>query len=104
LLEGEILVTDLTNPDWDPIMKKAAAIITNKGGRTSHAAIVARELGVVVVGCGDATKLINKQITVSCAEGKDGNIYKDKLKWEVTEQDFSHYPCRTPTQCSFRRS
>jgi pyruvate,water dikinase len=61
LLEGEILVTDLTNPDWDPIMKKAAAIITNKGGRTSHAAIVARELGVVaVVGCGDATKLIKK--------------------------------------------
>jgi pyruvate,water dikinase len=92
LLEGEILVTDLTNPDWDPIMKKAAAIITNKGGRTSHAAIVARELGVVaVVGCGDATKLIKngQQITVSCAEGKDGNIYKDKLKWEVTEQDFS---------------
>ncbi|MFT5715074.1 MAG: pyruvate,water dikinase [Flavobacterium sp.] len=92
LLEGEILVTDLTNPDWDPIMKKAAAIITNKGGRTSHAAIVARELGVVaVVGCGDATKLIKngQQITVSCAEGKDGNIYEGELKWEVTEQDFS---------------
>lgn len=92
LLEGEILVTDLTNPDWDPIMKKAAAIITNKGGRTSHAAIVARELGVVaVVGCGDATTLIKngQQITVSCAEGKDGNIYEDELKWEVTEQDFS---------------
>ena len=92
LLEEEILVTDLTNPDWDPIMKKAAAIITNKGGRTSHAAIVARELGVVaVVGCGDATKLIKngQQITVSCAEGKDGNIYEGELKWEVTEQDFS---------------
>jgi pyruvate,water dikinase len=92
LLKGEILVTDLTNPDWDPIMKKAAAIITNKGGRTSHAAIVARELGVVaVVGCGDATKLIKngQQITVSCAEGKDGNIYEGELKWEVTEQDFS---------------
>jgi pyruvate,water dikinase len=73
LLEGKF-VTDLTNPDWDPIMKKAAAIITNKGGRTSHAAIVARELGVVaVVGCGDATKLIKngQQITVSsCAEGR----------------------------------
>jgi pyruvate,water dikinase len=92
LLEGEILVTDLTNPDWDPIMKKAAAIITNKGGRTSHAAIVARELGVVaVVGCGDATTMIKngQQITVSCAEGKDGNIYDGELKWEVTEQDFS---------------
>jgi len=93
LLEGEILVTDLTNPDWDPIMKKAAAIITNKGGRTSHAAIVARELGVVaVVGCGDATTLIKngQQITVSCAEGKDGNIYEGKLEWKITEQDFSH--------------
>ncbi|CAM2885296.1 phosphoenolpyruvate synthase [Flavobacterium frigoris] len=92
LLEGEILVTDLTNPDWDPIMKKAAAIITNKGGRTSHAAIVARELGVVaVVGCGDATSKIKngQQITVSCAEGKNGNIYEGELKWEVTEQDFS---------------
>ncbi|MEZ7504318.1 phosphoenolpyruvate synthase [Flavobacterium sp. Arc2] len=92
LLEGEILVTDLTNPDWDPIMKKAAAIITNKGGRTSHAAIVARELGVVaVVGCGDATTVIKngQQITVSCAEGKDGNVYDGKLKWEITEHDFS---------------
>jgi pyruvate,water dikinase len=70
--------------------EKAAAIITNKGGRTSHAAIVARELGVVaVVGCGDATKLITngQQITVSV--WKDGNIYEGELKWEVTEQDFS---------------
>lgn len=92
LLEGEILVTDLTNPDWDPILKKAAAIITNKGGRTSHAAIVARELGTVaVVGCGDATTTIKngQQITVSCAEGKEGNVYDGKLKWEVTEHDFS---------------
>jgi pyruvate,water dikinase len=92
LLKGEILVTDLTNPDWDPIMKKAASIITNKGGRTSHAAIVARELGVVaVVGSGNATTMIKngQQITVSCAEGKDGNIYDGELKWEVTEQDFS---------------
>jgi pyruvate,water dikinase len=92
LLEGEILVTDLTNPDWDPIMKKAAAIITNKGGRTSHAAIVARELGVVaIVGCGNATTVIEngQQITVSCAEGKNGNIYEGELKWEITEQDFS---------------
>jgi pyruvate,water dikinase len=92
LLQGEILITDLTNPDWDPILKKAVAIITNKGGRTSHAAIVARELGTVaVVGCGDATQHIKngQQITVSCAEGKDGYIYDGQLKWEVTEQDFS---------------
>jgi len=91
LQEGEILVTDMTNPDWDPIMKKAVAIITNKGGRTSHAAIVARELGTVaVVGCTDATEKIKngQKITVSCAEGKDGNVYDGFLKWEVKEQDF----------------
>ena len=77
LQKGEILVTDITNPDWDPVLKKAAAIITNKGGRTSHAAIVARELGTVaVVGCGNATDVIKngQEITVSCAEGKEGNI------------------------------
>ncbi|WP_367754188.1 phosphoenolpyruvate synthase [Flavobacterium sp. WC2430] len=92
LLEGEILVTDMTNPDWDPIMKKASAIITNKGGRTSHAAIVARELGTVaVVGTGNATQRIKngQLITISCAEGKEGNIYEGQLKWEVTEHDFS---------------
>lgn len=92
LLDGEIIITDLTNPDWDPIMKRAAAIITNKGGRTSHAAIVARELGTVaVVGCGNATTVIKngQEITVSCAEGKEGNIYDGLLKWEVQEQDFS---------------
>jgi pyruvate,water dikinase len=92
LQEGEILVTDITNPDWDPILKKAAAIITNKGGRTSHAAIVARELGTVaVVGSGNATKIIETgdEITVSCADGKDGNIYEGLLKWTVEEQDFS---------------
>ncbi|WP_426064678.1 phosphoenolpyruvate synthase [Flavobacterium sp. DSP2-3-1] len=92
LQNGEIIVTDLTNPDWDPIMKRASAIITNKGGRTSHAAIVARELGTVaVVGCGDATATIQngQEITVSCSEGKVGNIYDGKLKWEITEQDFS---------------
>jgi pyruvate,water dikinase len=93
LQQGEILVTDVTNPDWDPILKKAGAIITNKGGRTSHSAIVARELGTVaVVGCGDATSVIKnrQEITVSCAEGKDGNIYEGLLKWEIKEQDFSH--------------
>jgi pyruvate,water dikinase len=92
LLQGEILVTDVTNPDWDPILKKAGAIITNKGGRTSHSAIVARELGTVaVVGCGNATSVIKngQEITVSCAEGKDGNIYEGLLKWEIKEQDFS---------------
>ncbi|CAM4062183.1 phosphoenolpyruvate synthase [Flavobacterium sinopsychrotolerans] len=92
LQNGEIIVTDLTNPDWDPIMKRASAIITNKGGRTSHAAIVARELGTLaVVGCGNATSTIKngQEITVSCAEGKEGNVYDGKLKWEIKEQDFS---------------
>ena len=92
LLQGEILVTDVTNPDWDPILKKAGAIITNKGGRTSHSAIVARELGTVaVVGCGNATSVIKngQEITVSCAEGKDGNVYEGILKWTIKEQDFS---------------
>lgn len=92
LLQGEILVTDITNPDWDPILKKAAAIVTNKGGRTSHAAIVARELGTVaVVGSGNATNIIKTgdEITVSCAEGKDGHVYEGLLKWKLDEQDFS---------------
>ncbi len=95
LLQGEVLVTDITNPDWDPIMKKASAIITNKGGRTSHAAIVARELGTVaIVGCSNATEAIKdgQEITISCAEGKDGIVYEGILKWEVTEQDFSKLP------------
>lgn len=93
LQEGEILVTDITNPDWDPILKKAGAIITNKGGRTSHSAIVARELGTVaVVGCSNATSTIKngQEITVSCAESKEGVIYEGLLKWEIKEQDFSH--------------
>lgn len=95
LQKGEILVTDITNPDWDPVLKKAAAIITNKGGRTSHAAIVARELGTVaVVGCENATDIIKdgQEITVSCAEGKDGNIYDGILKWDIKEQDYSRLP------------
>ena len=92
LQQGEILVTDETNPDWDPIMKKASAIITDKGGRTSHAAIVARELGVIaIVGSGNATEAIKtgQEITVSCAEGNAGNVYEGLLKWEIKEQDFS---------------
>jgi len=93
LLPGEILVTDITNPDWDPVLKKAAGIITDKGGRTSHAAIVAREMGTVaVVGCGDGTSKIKdgQLITVSCAEGKVGCVYEGVLKWEITEQDYSN--------------
>ncbi len=90
---GEIVVTDLTSPDWDPILKNAAAIITNKGGRTSHASIVARELGVpAIVGCGDATEKINdgEIITVSCCEGETGFVYKGILDFKETELDFSN--------------
>ncbi len=93
LLPGEIVVTDLTSPDWDPILKNAGAIVTNKGGRTSHASIVARELGVpAVVGCDDATEKITdgEIITVSCCEGKNGFIYKGQLKYEETAFDFNH--------------
>ncbi len=93
LQQGEVLVTDITNPDWDPIMKRAAAIVTNKGGRTSHAAIVARELGTTaIVGCGNATDKIHDgdMVTVSCAEGKTGFIYAGKAEWTVTEKDISN--------------
>ncbi|MGZ8518361.1 MAG: phosphoenolpyruvate synthase [Chitinophagaceae bacterium] len=92
LRAGEIVVTELTSPDWDPILKNAAAIITNKGGRTSHASIVARELGVpAVVGCGDATEKIKdgEMITVSCCEGKTGFVYKGRLAFQETELNFS---------------
>ena len=93
LQPGEIVVTDLTSPDWDPILKNAAAIITNKGGRTSHASIVARELDVpAIVGCGNATEKITdgEMITVSCCEGKTGFVYKGKLNFKETELDFSN--------------
>ncbi|MBN8679169.1 MAG: phosphoenolpyruvate synthase [Chitinophagales bacterium] len=93
LKEGEVLVTDITNPDWDPIMKRAAAIVTNKGGRTSHAAIVARELGTVaIVGSGNATDQIHdgEEITISCAEGKTGYVYAGKATWTVEEKDISN--------------
>lgn len=82
--KGDVLVTEITNPDWDPIMKKVSAIITNSGGRTSHAAIVARELGAVaVVGAENATQKIEDgdEVTVSCAEGTEGKVYKGKLDW-----------------------
>ncbi len=92
LQPGEVLVTDTTSPDWDPILKKASAIITNRGGRTSHAAIVAREVGAVaVVGCTDATLKIQdgQEVTVSCAEGKTGVVYEGNLNWDEQSIDFS---------------
>ncbi|MFC4875014.1 phosphoenolpyruvate synthase [Negadavirga shengliensis] len=94
LREGDVLVTDITNPDWDNVMKKASAIITNSGGRTSHAAIVARELGAVaVVGTGNGTEKIKdgQEVTVSCAEGNTGNAYEGFLEWEEEEIDFDKY-------------
>ena len=94
-IEGDVLVTDMTDPDWEPIMKKASAIITNKGGRTCHAAIVAREMGVpAIVGCGNATKLLaeGKLITASCAEGEEGLVYEGRLQYTVTETKLSELP------------
>ncbi len=82
---GDVLLTDMTDPDWEPIMKRASAIITNRGGRTCHAAIIARELGIpAVVGCGDATEKVAEgaNVTVSCAEGDEGNIYTGLLKFD----------------------
>ncbi|MFN4082027.1 MAG: phosphoenolpyruvate synthase [Bacteroidia bacterium] len=93
LQDGEILVTDITNPDWDTILKRAGAIVTNKGGRTSHAAIVARELGTVaIVGSNNATQVIKTgdEITVCCAEGKEGIVYEGLLDWVVTTRDLSN--------------
>src|SRR5476651_551730 len=82
---GDVLVADMTDPDWEPVMKRAAAIVTNRGGRTCHAAIIARELGIpAVVGCGDATQKIPEGavVTVSCAEGDTGNVYQGRLRFE----------------------
>lgn len=93
LKDGEILVTGITNPDWDPILKKAAAIITDKGGRTSHAAIVAREVGAVaIVGTVDATSKIKdgEEITVSCIEGNTGYVYKGIAKWDEKTSDLTN--------------
>ncbi len=92
LKEGEIIVTDLTSPDWDPILKMAGGIITNKGGRTSHASIVARELGVpAIVGTGNATEKIKdgETITISCSEGKTGSVYRGKAVWAERQLDLS---------------
>ncbi len=89
---GEVLVTDMTDPDWEPIMKKAAAIVTNRGGRTCHAAIISRELGVpAIVGCSDATEKLatGQEVTVSCAEGEVGYVYEGKLDYDVEVVDLS---------------
>jgi len=97
---GEVLVADTTNPDWEPVMKIASAIITNKGGRTCHAAILSRELGIpAVVGCNNATELLTDtlEVTVSCAEGEVGNIYAGKLAFEIERTDLTHLP-KTRTQ------
>ncbi len=86
--DGDILVTDMTDPDWEPVMKRAAAIVTNRGGRTCHAAIIARELGVpAVVGCNNATELLTEglDVTVSCAEGDTGKVYDGQLQYKVNE-------------------
>ncbi len=88
--QGDVLVTDMTDPDWEPIMKRASAIVTNRGGRTCHAAIIAREMGIpAIVGCGNATGMLNdgEDVTVSCAEGETGNIYRGILKFDVIRTD-----------------
>ena len=92
---GDIIVTDMTDPNWEPVMKRAAAIVTNRGGRTCHAAIIARELGIpAVVGCADATRSLKdgETYTVVCSEGDTGNIYRGKLDFEVTRRDYGDMP------------
>jgi len=92
---GEVLVTDMTDPDWEPVMKKAAAIVTNRGGRTCHAAIIARELGIpAIVGCGDATDVLKDEqvVTVSCAEGDTGRAYEGKLDFEHQTNNVESMP------------
>ena len=92
---GDVLVADMTDPDWEPVMKRAAAIVTNRGGRTCHAAIIARELGIpAVVGCGDATSKIREgqDITVSCAEGDTGYVYEGQLEFERKQVELDSLP------------
>ncbi len=92
---GDVLVSDMTDPDWEPVMKRAAAIVTNRGGRTCHAAIIARELGIpAVVGCGDATDKIKDgvDVTVSCAEGDEGFVYEGSLDFEETQIELDSCP------------
>ncbi|PPI86807.1 phosphoenolpyruvate synthase [Candidatus Pantoea edessiphila] len=93
--EKDVLITDMTGPDWEPIMKKVSAIVTNRGGRTCHAAIIARELGIpAIVGCGNATDAIknNSIITVSCNEGEIGNVYNSALKFTINNLRINHMP------------
>jgi pyruvate,water dikinase len=93
--DGDVLVTDMTDPDWEPVMKRASAIVTDRGGRTCHAAIIARELGIpAVVGCGDATDLLRngQEVTVSCAEGDTGFIYEGALDFELRENTIESMP------------
>ncbi|MFP4123742.1 MAG: phosphoenolpyruvate synthase [Coleofasciculus sp.] len=97
---GEVLVTNRTDPDWEPIMKKASAIVTNQGGRTCHAAIIAREMGIpAIVGCGNATEVLTtgQAVTISCAEGDEGRVYQGLLPFEVQETPLDNLP-RTRTQ------
>ncbi|WP_341676784.1 phosphoenolpyruvate synthase [Niveibacterium sp. SC-1] len=92
---GDILVTDMTDPNWEPVMKRASAIVTNRGGRTCHAAIIARELGIpAIVGCGDATEVLTEgeSVTVSCAEGDTGYVYRGRLDFEVVKRDMGNLP------------
>ncbi len=92
---GDVLVSDMTDPDWEPVMKRAAAIVTNRGGRTCHAAIIARELGIpAVVGCGDATSVIPEgaEVTVSCAEGDEGFVYEGKLEFVESQIELDALP------------
>jgi len=93
--KGDVLVADMTDPDWEPVMKRAAAIVTNRGGRTCHAAIIARELGIpAVVGCGDATRVLadGAQVTVSCAEGDTGHVYTGILDIEIVDVALDRMP------------
>ena len=93
--DGDILVTDMTDPDWEPVMKRASAIVTNRGGRTCHAAIIARELGVAaIVGCGDATEKLENgaQVTISCAEGDTGYVYAGELDFEKQVTNMESMP------------
>jgi pyruvate,water dikinase len=93
--QGDVLVSDMTDPDWEPVMKRASAIVTNRGGRTCHAAIIARELGIpAVVGCGDATDSIvdGTPVTVSCSEGDEGNVYEGLLKFERKQIELDSLP------------
>jgi pyruvate,water dikinase len=92
---GDVLVADMTDPNWEPVMKRASAIVTNRGGRTCHAAIIARELGIpAIVGCGDATETLTEGeiVTASCTEGDTGHVYRGKLDYEISSRDISAMP------------